>query len=84
MKVQDLCYIYESINQDILELKQTRNKVPTDREYTSALQKSINKEIEKFENLKGMVLDLEVEIPANFSTDKILTDFGDSSVYLLP
>ena len=63
MNVRDLYNIYESINRDIAKLKTTRSSIPVDREYTSVLQNTITSEIEKFESLKKLIQELEVEIP---------------------
>jgi hypothetical protein len=84
LEVSDLCHIYESLNQDIAELKQTKNRIPTDREYSEILKDSISLEIEKYENLKSMILDLEVEIPVGHSLEKISSDFNESSFYYMP
>lgn len=84
MNVKDLCYIYESLGQDIVELKQTKNRIPAAREYSEALKKSITLEIEKFENLKSMILDLEVEVPAQETYEKLSHDSPDSSFYCMP
>jgi hypothetical protein len=84
VNVKDLCYIYESLNQDILELKQTKNRIPAAREYTETLKKSITLEIEKYENLKSMILDLEVEVPAADTYEKLSSDSADSSFYCMP
>lgn len=82
MDVRDLYNIYESINRDIAKLKTTRSSIPVDREYTSVLQNTITSEIEKFENLKKLILELEVEIPENFkATDKNEVDYTDPSFY---
>jgi len=84
LNVKDLCNLYESINQDIVELKQTKNRIPTERDYSNALQRSITLEIEKYENLKGMLLDLEVDLPGTMPIEKISNDYSDSSFYVLP
>lgn len=84
MDVSELCHIYESLNQDIAELKQTKNRIPSDREYSEVLNKSIALEIEKYENLKSMLLDLEVEVPVGHPLEKISSDFNDSSFYCMP
>jgi hypothetical protein len=85
LNVRDLCNLYESINQDILELKQTKNRIPSERDYTNALLKGISQEIEKYENLKSMLLDLEVDLPSNMPVEKISNDYSDtSSFFVLP
>ena len=84
MNVKDLCHIYESLNQDIGELKQTRNRIPENREYSEMLKKSITQEIEKYENLKSMLLDLEVEVTPSLSIEKLTSDHTDSSFYCMP
>ncbi|MDX1960586.1 MAG: hypothetical protein SFU98_18590 [Leptospiraceae bacterium] len=84
MNVRDLCNLYESLNGDILELKQTKNRIPTERDYSNALLKGITTEIEKYENLKSMLLDLEVDLPSNMPVEKISNDFSDTSFFVLP
>jgi hypothetical protein len=89
MDVKDLYNIYESINRDIAKLKTTRSSIPVDREYTSVLQNTISSEIEKFENLKKLILELEVEIPDNFKPievvktveNKTVIDYTDPSFF---
>jgi hypothetical protein len=81
--VSDLCNIYESLNQDIAELKQTRNRIPSGREYSEVLKKSITLEIEKYENLKSKLLDLEVEVPVGHPLEKISSNLDDS-FYCMP
>ncbi len=82
MDVRDLYNIYESINRDIAKLKTTRSSIPVDREYSSVLQNTITSEIEKFENLKKLILELEVEIPDDFKTvEKQSVDYTDPSFF---
>ncbi|MBP9889792.1 MAG: hypothetical protein KBF93_26075 [Leptospiraceae bacterium] len=82
MNVRDLYNIYESINRDIAKLKTTRSSIPVDREYTSVLQNTITSEIEKFESLKKLILELEVEIPEDYKTiEKENVDYTDPSFF---
>lgn len=83
MNISELCKIYESINQDIFDLKQTRNRIPENREYTDIIRKSITQEIEKFEILKGMILDLEIEIPEGHPLQKIASHSNETSSYFI-
>ena len=79
MNVRDLYNIYESINRDIAKLKTTRSSIPVDREYTSVLQNTI---IEKFESLKKLIQELEVEIPDDYKTvEKQSVDYTDPSFF---
>lgn len=83
MNISDLCQLYEAINRDISDLKQTRNRIPENREYTEAIRKSITQEIEKFEILKGMILDLEIEIPEGHPLQKIASNSSETSSYFI-
>lgn len=84
MNISELCELYESIQQDITELKQTKSRIPENREYTEAIRKSIAQEIEKFEVLKGMILDLEIEIPEGHPLEKIAGSNETTSYFILP
>lgn len=84
MNIAELCKLYESIQQDIAELKQTKSRVPENREYTEVIRKSITQEIEKFEILKGMILDLEIEIPEGHPLEKIMGYNETTSYFILP
>ena len=68
MTVSDLLDIYDSINRDITKLKCTKTSIPIDREYSSVLQNTLSTEIEKFENLKSLLLNLEIDMPEDTST----------------
>ena len=82
MNVRDLYNIYESINRDIAKLKTTRSSIPVDREYTAVLQNTITSEIEKFESLKKLIQELEVEIPDDYKTvEKHSVDYTDPSFF---
>ncbi len=82
MEVRDLYNIYESINRDIAKLKTTRSSIPVDREYSSVLQSTITSEIEKFESLKKLILELEVDIPDDFkASEKENVDYTDPSFF---
>ncbi|HMV79813.1 MAG TPA: hypothetical protein PL048_14025 [Leptospiraceae bacterium] len=84
MNVKDLYSIYESINEDIDSLKQTIHKIPQEREYSEVLQKSIHLEIEKYENLKGLILDIEIDLPTNLAGNKLISNPDDTSYFFMP
>ncbi len=62
-KVADLQTIFESIERDIAELKETLSKIPKNRDYSFPIINSIKKEIEKLEKKKELILNLEVKLP---------------------
>lgn len=84
LNISELCKIYESIQQDIVDLKQTKARIPENREYTENIQKSLTQEIEKFELIKGMILDLEIEIPEGHPLEKIANPNETTSYFILP
>lgn len=67
MNVRELYSIYESLNRDIDKLKATKSSIPADRDYTGLLQKTINSEIERYENLKKSLLEVEIDMQENVS-----------------
>ncbi len=86
MLVKELLNIYESINRDVAKLKSTINSIPGDRDYTNIVQNTIYTEIEKFENLKKLVLTLEVNVPEDYSSTrtpelKINLDYSDPTFF---
>jgi hypothetical protein len=70
MQVKELLNIYESINKDISKLNSTIQYIPENRDYANVLQNTIFSEIEKFENLKKMILNLEVELVDDYTETK--------------
>lgn len=66
MLVKELLNIYESINKDIAKLNSTVQYIPENREYADILQNTIFTEIQKFENLKKLILDLDVELTEDY------------------
>jgi chromosome segregation ATPase len=68
-KVSDLHEIFESIQRDIDELKETKARIPKEREYSKHLIASISEEIKKLEDRREMILNLEVKLPVNALVD---------------
>ncbi len=81
MLVKELLTIFESINKDITKLNSTVQYIPDNREYATILQNTIFTEIQKFENLKKLILELDVEVAKNYietpSTIPKKTDYTD-------
>lgn len=63
LKIADLYAIFEQIQRDIQELKDTCARIPKDREYSAHIISSIQAEIEKLESKKNKILNLEIQIP---------------------
>ncbi|HMY34276.1 MAG TPA: hypothetical protein PLM36_24755, partial [Leptospiraceae bacterium] len=58
------------------------SSIPVDREYTTILQSTITSEIEKFESLKKLIQELEVEIPDDFKTiEKQSVDYSETTFF---
>ncbi|MCX7999207.1 MAG: hypothetical protein N3A69_09705 [Leptospiraceae bacterium] len=63
MKIADLYALFERIQRDIQELKDTCARIPKDREYSAHIISSIQAEIEQLESKKNKILNLEIQIP---------------------
>ena len=64
-KVSDLNSYFARIERDIEELKLTLSKIPGDRSYANPILISIQKEIDKLEEHRKTILDIDVKIPAS-------------------
>lgn len=82
MKIADLYAIFEQIQRDIQELKDTCSKIPKDREYSAHIIHSIQEEIAKLEAKKNKILNLEIQIP-NFLEKEVVENeiiYFDNSI----
>lgn len=62
-KVSDLQTIFESIQRDVDELKETLARIPQDRDYSLPVTTSIQQEIERLEKRRDVLLNLEIRLP---------------------
>jgi hypothetical protein len=70
-KVSDLINLYDAIERDIEELKDTLRLVPEDREYSTGIKESISLEIEKLGTLQKEILALEISLEASQPREKL-------------
>jgi hypothetical protein len=70
-KVSDLINLYDAIERDIEELKDTLRLVPEDREYASGIKDSISIEIEKLGTLQKEILSLEISLEDTLPHEKL-------------
>ena len=72
LKVSDLLNLQQSIERDLDELNETLKRIPSDRDYSSGIQNSIENEIFKLGELQKELLDIEISIEDPFAdTQKI-------------
>lgn len=69
MKVSDLYALFEQIQKDIQDLKDTYDRIPKDREYSFQILQSIQQEIEKLEAKKNLLLNLEISLPSSIEKE---------------
>ena len=67
LKVNDLLKLYETVERDLLELKETLKRIPQDREYSKMIGESILQEIEKLKKYNNEILTIPVSIHSNES-----------------
>jgi hypothetical protein len=84
VEVKEIFELYSTLERDIAELIQTNRIVMEDRDYSSSVKSSISKEIQKLEDIKQKLLNLEVDVPKNLYIKELESELKNHSTKTIP